>query len=229
MEWQSGVRHCEAQMFGSATNYRSDYNSQGSNVRRDAFPWHRDEDEASKSELDETAPSGPARPTMRTPATLAVELNKLKDSGVPLSSMKLVPNSDIEALQGDATRVLGLNERLARYVTYVAQLEKTNKELGERNEVLSFALDAERAEKTATMQKFVAEKSDLVSRITAAERLHEVVTAKLDEAKRELAEAAQDKAQDKARVDAWKKKAQSAEDVSQKLRDTHDDERLRRR
>jgi len=206
-------------MFGSATNYRSDYNSQGSNVRRDAFPWHRDEDEASKSELDETAPSGPARPTMRTPATLAVELNKLKDSGVPLSSMKLVPNSDIEALQGDATRVLGLNERLARYVTYVAQLEKTNKELGERNEVLSFALDAERAEKTATMQKFVAEKSDLVSRITAAERLHEVVTAKLDEAKRELAEAAQDKAQDKARVDAWKKKAQSAEDVSQKLRD----------
>jgi hypothetical protein len=48
-------------------------------------------------------------------------------------------------------------------------------------------------------------------------------------AKRELAEAAQDKAQDKARVDAWKKKAQSAEDVSQKLRDTHDDERLRRR
>ena len=225
VEWQSGVRNWAAQMFGSAMNYRSDHNSQESNVRRDAFPWHRDgESESSKSELDETAPSGPARPTMRTPATLAAELNKLKDSGVPLSSMKLVPNSDIEALQGDASRVLGLNERLARYVTYVAQLEKTNKELGERNEVLSFALDAERAEHTATEQKFFAEKSDLVSRITAAERLHEVVTAKLDDVKRELAEAAQVKAQDKARVDAWKKKAQSAEDVSQKLRDVMRDQ-----
>ena len=226
VEWQSGVRNWAAQMFGSAMNYhRSDHNSQESNVRRDAFPWHRDgESESSRSELDETAPSGPARPTMRTPATLAAELNKLKDSGVPLSSMKLVPNSDIEALQGDASRVLGLNERLARYVTYVAQLEKTNKELGERNEVLSFALDAERAEHTATEQKFFAEKSDLVSRITAAERLHEVVTAKLDDVKRELAEAAQVKAQDKARVDAWKKKAQSAEDVSQKLRDVMRDQ-----
>ena len=225
VEWQSGVRNWAAQMFGSAMNYRSDHNSQESNVRRDAFPWHRDgESESSKSELDETAPSGPARPTMRTPATLAAELNKLKDSGVPLSSMKLVPNSDIEALQGDASRVLGLNERLARYVTYVAQLEKTNKELGERNEVLSFALDAERAEHTATEQKFFAEKSDLVSRITAAERLHEVVTAKLDDVKRELAEAAQVKAQDKARVDAWKKNAQSAEDVSQKLRDVMRDQ-----
>ena len=110
---------------GITTHYRSEY-SQRSNVRGEAYPWQDEQ-----QQQDETAPSGPARTTTRTPEELAEELNKLKEAGVPLNSMKLVPNSDLDALQGDASRVLSLNERLARYVMYVSQLEKSNRELGE--------------------------------------------------------------------------------------------------
>lgn len=203
------------------TFYRSAYSE--SSVRESAYPWQ------SEGLGDETAPSGLTRTssTTRTPEELQEELNKLKDSGVPLQSMKLVPNTDLDALEGDTTRVFGLNERLARYVLYVSQLEKSNRELGEKGDALAASLAAERADSDAAKEAFNAERRELATRAAASDRMHQDSLERIDALKHDLVAAQRDSNAKTQELAAALTKAKVAEDAAEGLRNYMEQQGLR--
>ena len=131
------------------THYRSEYSER---TVRSAYPWHAaTEDETGAGPAAAPSSSGVVK---KTPEQLQEELDRLKEAGVPLDSMKLVSNADLNALAGDTTRVFGLNERLARYAMYVAQLEQRNQQLGDQVEGLQMELSGERDDHAASKEAF---------------------------------------------------------------------------
>ena len=108
-------------------------------------------------------PGGPSRFEPR-PAELNGKLAHPELPG-PLSNLKMVAPSDLDALNEDAGNILGLNERLSRYVAFVARLEADNRELSEENAALRAQQSA-----TAAAEEFAAERRG-VAELAAEEKL----------------------------------------------------------
>ena len=77
----------------------------------EAFWWRADA--ATASQADETAPGGNGTSDVRLEVQRAESITKLKEVGMPLDSMKLVLNEDLDSLNEDAGHLLNLNERLS--------------------------------------------------------------------------------------------------------------------
>ena len=143
-----------------------------------AFPWRETTKRSEHNDDGDTAPSGGNIATAsgggrhekrRSDAELSAQYGKLRESGLPLDTMKLVSNEDLSALNEDAGQLLTLNERLGRYALYVANLERSNKELGVKVESLiveSAGLKVEHEEKRAA---WAEEKRALMEQVAALE------------------------------------------------------------
>ena len=135
-----------------------------------AYPWRETSQRAIDDFDDDTAPGGPAwLQSRRSDAELSAQYGKLKDSGLPLDTMKLVNNEDLHALNEDAGQILTLNERLGRYALYVSNLERSNKELGMNMENLMSELAALRAEFNEAKAGWGKERGELMAKMGAVE------------------------------------------------------------
>ena len=135
-----------------------------------AYPWRETSQRGIDDDEGETAPGGPVwLQSRRSDAELSAQYGKLKDSGLPLDTMKLVNNEDLHALNEDAGQILTLNERLGRYALYVSNLERSNKELGMNMENLMAELAALRAEFEEAKNGWGRERGELMAKLGAME------------------------------------------------------------
>ena len=137
------------------------------------YPWR----ETFKSEEDwDTAPSIVGATASagqyeyrRSDAELSAQYGKLRESGLPLDTMKLVSNEDLSALSEDAGQLLTLNERLGRYALYVSNLERSNKELGSKVESLIVECDGLKVEHEEKRGAWEKEKRGLMEQVASLE------------------------------------------------------------
>ena len=117
----------------------------------------------------ETGPGSSSVADRRSAQELASQYNKLKESGLPLDTMKLMLNEDLSALSEDAGHILKNNERLGRYALYVSNLERTNKELGVKMENLMAESTRIKADHESEKEEWSAERSQMQQKLVMAD------------------------------------------------------------
>ena len=148
----------------------------------EAFSWQQ----RVVAGADETAPGGPV---MRESAESRDRVvDRLKESNIPLDSMKLVPMSDLVALEGDAQEVFGLNERLAKYVMYVSELERSNKDIKIQLDISKTTVTSLEKEMADSKYQFDEEKRELANEAAAAQMLHNQAQVKVTSLSTQIAE-----------------------------------------
>ena len=207
------------------THYRSEYSER---TVQQAYPWHSasGEDETGSGAAAGGAPSAASGIVGRkTTEQLQEELNRLKEAGMPLETMKLVSNADLNALAGDTSRVFGLNERLARYAVYVGQLELRTEQLGQEVQALQKELADERRSHVASNSAAEDERRDLLNRVAAVEVNYQEALRKVDERRAAEMQLAQQLSDAKRAVEVKEAdlqsataRARTAEEAADKLR-----------
>ena len=104
-----------------------------------------------------------------------------------MAHLKLVPSEMVDRIPRYAHDVLGLNERLARYVQFVASLEQQNQELVEDNEQLRKKL-RDQAEATRDATARLGKSDDTVLRLLGENRELQKKAEKADMAEKKMAD-----------------------------------------